>query len=78
MNKKQKDLDGVLATITEAANRLIDVYGYSKIELAKELGITRPSLDSRLSKNTWKKLEIFWINKLYLKESKARTVWRSK
>lgn len=78
MNNKHKNLDGILVAITEAAKKLIDVYGYSKIELAKELGITRPSLDSRLSKNTWKKLEVFWINKLYLKESKARTVWRSK
>jgi len=37
----------------------------SKGCLAKELGITRPTLDSRLSgKTKWKILEVKWINKL--------------
>jgi DNA-binding Xre family transcriptional regulator len=37
---------------------------YEKKELAEKLGISRPTLDSRLKKGTWKKLEIEKINKL--------------
>lgn len=39
---------------------------YNKIELAEELGISRPSLDRKLSGDSkWKKLEVYWINKLW-------------
>jgi DNA-binding Xre family transcriptional regulator len=37
---------------------------YEKKELAEKLGISRPTLDSRLKNGTWKKLEIEKINKL--------------
>ena len=38
----------------------------TKVELAEELGISRPTLNSRLSSKTnWKKLETKHINKLY-------------
>lgn len=48
------------------AESLINTSRYSKIELAEELGISRPSLDRKLSGDSkWKKLEIYWINKLW-------------
>lgn len=37
---------------------------YEKKELAQKLGISRPTLDSRLKNGKWKKLEIEKINKL--------------
>jgi hypothetical protein len=41
--------------------------GFNKKELSEELGISRPTLDSRLdSVSKWKKLEKNWINKLYV------------
>lgn len=43
---------------------------YSKIELAEELGISRPALDNKLGvRGKWKKLEVYWINKLYNKDN---------
>jgi DNA-binding Xre family transcriptional regulator len=37
---------------------------YEKKELAQKLGMSRPTLDSRLKNGKWKKLEIEKINKL--------------
>jgi DNA-binding Xre family transcriptional regulator len=37
---------------------------YEKKELAEKLGISRPTLDSRLKNGNWKKLEIEKIIKL--------------
>ena len=38
----------------------------NKTELAEELGISRPCLDKKISgQNKWKKLEVYWINKLH-------------
>ena len=37
---------------------------YEKKELAEKLGISRPTLESRVTNGTWKKLEIEKINKL--------------
>lgn len=37
---------------------------YEKKELAKKLGISRPTLNTRLEKNNWKKLEIEKLLKL--------------
>lgn len=36
----------------------------TKLELAEALGISRPTLDTRLGKGNWKKLEISQIEKL--------------
>lgn len=45
---------------------LIDKGRYNKIMLAKELGISRPALNKKILGTTeWKKLEIYWIDKLY-------------
>lgn len=53
-------------TTTEKANRIISLNYLNKKELAEELGITRPTLDTRLSGAVeWKKLETNWIGKLY-------------
>jgi DNA invertase Pin-like site-specific DNA recombinase len=53
---------------TEKANNIIHKsrdFG-TKRELAMELGISRPTLDTRLDESSkWKKLEIKWIDKLY-------------
>lgn len=39
---------------------------FNKKGLAKELGITRPTLDKRLSGvSVWKTLEVKWVDKLY-------------
>jgi DNA-binding Xre family transcriptional regulator len=37
---------------------------YEKKELAEKLGISRPTLNKRLEKNNWKKLEIEKLLKL--------------
>jgi len=37
---------------------------YSKVELCEKLGISRPTLDARIEKQNWKKLEIEKINRL--------------
>lgn len=37
---------------------------FEKKELAEKLGISRPTLDARLKKSNWKKLEIEKILKL--------------
>ena len=53
--------------ITKKVVRLIDNRDYSKKELSGELGISRPALDSKiLGKTSWKKLEGFWVNRIYL------------
>ena len=48
------------------AESLITTNRYNKVELSDELGISRPALDRKLSGDSkWKKLEVYWINKLY-------------
>ena len=50
---------------TVAAEILINSGKFNKVTLSQELGITRPTLDSRLSgSSVWKKLEVKWINHL--------------
>lgn len=52
--------------ITEMVNFLLNFNKYTKMELAGELDISRPTLDSRLiGKSEWKKLEVKFINKAY-------------
>lgn len=54
---------------TVAAEILINSGKFNKVSLAQELGITRPTLDSRLAMNSpWKKLEVKWINLLRYKK----------
>lgn len=51
---------------TEKANSLMDLGDFNKVSLAKELGITRPTLDTRLNGSSeWKVLETKWIDILY-------------
>lgn len=53
-------------TTTEKVRKLLTIY--TKLEFSEELGISRPTLDSRLiEKSKWKKLEISRINYLYNK-----------
>jgi predicted DNA-binding protein (UPF0251 family) len=47
--------------ITQKVLRLIDKL--SKDELAKEIGISRPTLDARLKFHNWKVSEIYLISK---------------
>lgn len=55
-------------TTTAKAITLINLGIFNKKELSEELGITRPTLDTRLSRvDSWKKLEIKWINYLHNK-----------
>lgn len=45
-------------TITDIANKLLNSEEYTKGSLSEELGISRPTLDARLSgMSEWKKLE---------------------
>ena len=37
----------------------------TKKELSKELGISRPTLDKRITEHNWKKLEKKWVDYLY-------------
>jgi hypothetical protein len=47
---------------TAKAQRLI--ISYTDEELCKKIGITRPTLNSRVSKHNWKVSEIFLLEKL--------------
>lgn len=40
------------------------LYEKTKDEISKELGISRPTLDSRLKWHTWKVSELYLIQKL--------------
>lgn len=52
-------------TTTDKANNLLN-REWAKKDLAEELGISRPTLDTRLANDSvWKKLESKWINKLH-------------
>lgn len=54
-------------TTTNRANKLL--LTITKKELSEELGISRPTLDSRLEgKSKWKKLEEKWITQLINKQ----------
>lgn len=54
---------------TEKAIILTRLKIFTKKELSEELGITRPTLDARISERSkWKKLEEKWINYLYTEE----------
>lgn len=48
-------------TATIKLNAMLNSSIITKIELAERLGITRPTLDIRLSKNNWKKSELHLI-----------------
>jgi DNA invertase Pin-like site-specific DNA recombinase len=50
---------------TKQANKIIDKEILTKKGLAEELGISRPTLDKRLTEETkWKVLEEKWIKHL--------------
>jgi predicted DNA-binding protein (UPF0251 family) len=49
----------------EATQKVLRLLLYkTKEEVAKEIGISRPTLDARLKWHNWKISEIFLINKL--------------
>lgn len=49
---------GKVVTVTDIANQLLNTGKYNKKTLSEELGISRPTLDARLSGvSEWKKLE---------------------
>lgn len=56
-----------IKTTTEKAEFILRYSDINtKVALSEELGISRPTLDSRLSGNSeWKKLEIKTINSIY-------------
>ena len=37
----------------------------TKDQFSKDLGISRPTLNSKIDSGKWKKLEIYQINKIY-------------
>jgi len=49
---------------TQKVKKRIDLF--TKDEVSKELGISRPTLDARIKWHTWKISEIALIEKLYL------------
>mgnify|MGYP000429677496 CR=1 FL=1 len=59
-------------TTTDKAKVIIQ-FNLNKTELAKELDISRPTLNNRLNGNTkWKSLEVKCINKI-VEDSKDQT-----
>lgn len=46
---------------TEKVKRAINEHNLTKEEVAKQIGISRPTLDARLSWHTWKVSEITHI-----------------
>lgn len=52
---------------TNKVIKLLENQDFGKKELSEELGISRPALDSKIKgTTTWKKLEEFWINRVYV------------
>lgn len=50
--------------ITKRIKEKIDTRQLTKLDLAKELGISRVTLDTRLEKGNWKKAEIYLLKKI--------------
>lgn len=48
-------------TATIKLNAMLNSGQITKVELSDRLGITRPTLDTRLQKNNWKKGELILI-----------------
>jgi len=42
---------------------------FNKVSLSLEIGISRPTLDTRLSKDNWKPSEILMVNHIYNKHN---------
>ena len=53
-------------TTTDKARKILErsVFNTKKL-LSEQLGISRPTLDSRLKNGNWKTLEEKWINFIY-------------
>lgn len=51
--------------ITRKVESILAYPHFNKSVMCLELGITRPTLDTRLVKHNWKFLEIQMINKIY-------------
>lgn len=53
-------------TTTIVANKILSTTTFNKKTLADELGISRPTLDKRLFRESeWKVLEIKWLDMLH-------------
>ena len=50
---------------TDKVQKLFELNRYNKRTLSEELGISRPTLNERLEKHNWKKLEVERIEELY-------------
>lgn len=57
-----KHITSITATIK--LNAMLNSNRITKVDLAEKLGIQRPTLDSRLKNNTWKKGELEIIKSL--------------
>ncbi len=55
-------------TTTSGKANILLLYAFNKVSLSKEIGISRPTLDTRLDKNNWKKSEIEMVNKIYKRD----------
>lgn len=62
MNKSQNYNENT----TSKANTLL-LKEFNKVSLAKEIGISRPTLDTRLVEHNWKVSETAMVNQLYKK-----------
>jgi len=49
---------------TEKVKQIIELGKFTKVDLAEKIDISRPTLDKRLSNNSWKKGEIKIIESL--------------
>jgi hypothetical protein len=52
-------------TTTEKAQHLLLNDAYNKVTLSEILGVSRPTLNTRLEIGNWKKLEVRMIDNLY-------------
>lgn len=50
--------------LTEKIKQLLDSKSITRTELSQKLGITRKTLNVRLEKSNWKKLEVIELQKL--------------
>lgn len=64
-NKKHQVPTGRVRSTKQKVQWLMLNDVYNLVKVSKELGITRPTLNSRLEKENWKKLEVERVSKLY-------------
>ena len=57
------------STTTNGKVNLLLLKSFNKVSLSLEIGISRPTLDTRLQKDNWKLSEVLMVNQIYKKSN---------